>query len=35
VSGVGIITAIAGIIELAAAFGVRRVAAHDEPKANV
>ena len=33
VSGVGLITAVAGILELAAAFGARRVPAADEPKA--
>ena len=32
VSGVGIITAIAGIVELAAAFGPRRPAGPEEPK---
>jgi hypothetical protein len=33
VSGVGIITAVAGILELAAAFGARHVSAPEEPKA--
>jgi hypothetical protein len=32
VSGVGVITAIAGIVELAAAFGARRPAGPEEPK---
>jgi len=35
VSGVGVITAIAGVLELAAAFGARRRTAPDEPKAGV
>jgi hypothetical protein len=32
VSGVGLITAIAGVLELAAAFGARGAAGADEPK---
>ena len=35
VSGVGVITAIAGVLELAAAFGARRRPAPEEPKAGV
>jgi hypothetical protein len=35
VSGVGVVTAIAGVLELAAAFGARRGAAPEEPKAGV
>jgi hypothetical protein len=35
VSGVGVITAIAGVLELAAAFGARRASAPEEPKAGV
>jgi hypothetical protein len=35
VSGVGLITVIAGVMELAAAFTTRRPAAPDEPKPSV
>ena len=35
VSGVGLITAVAGVLELAAAFGARHMAAPQEPKAGV
>ena len=35
VSGVGVITAVAGVLELAAAFGARHTAAPQEPKAGV
>ena len=35
VSGVGLITAVAGVLELAAAFGARRAPAPQEPKAGV
>jgi hypothetical protein len=35
VSGVGLITAVAGVLELAAAFGARRPATPEEPKAGV
>ena len=35
VSGVGVITAVAGVLELAAAFGARHTAAPQQPKAGV